>query len=44
MRIFYLLTSDFTDLSNFNNTNSSYTSYNNIESLSNDFVKSSKGY
>ena len=47
MRIFNLLTSDFTDLYNINNTNStytSYTSYNYIESIGDDFAISSKGY
>lgn len=47
MRIFNLLTSDFTNLTNYNNTNStytSYTSYNYIESISDDFTISSKGY
>lgn len=47
MRIFNLLTSDFTNLTNYNNTNStytSYTSYNYIESIGDDFAISSKGY
>lgn len=48
MRIFYLLTSDFTDLSNYNNTNSTYTSYTSYtsytKSIDDDFAKSSKGY
>lgn len=45
MRIFYLLTSDFTDLSNYNNTNSTYTLYTSYtKSIDDDFAKSSKGY